>query len=212
LHITQFRALSDQLFRSPAHHEHVRRRVVRQLRARPERYSAHVPEAFRQYCTRMAGDGSWGDHVTLQAAADAYGARVCVLTSFMESCFIEIQPEEQGTDRVLWLSFWAEVGAAGAGRRQQAGAAVCVAEVAGGKLPISRPGSAAADGMRPAWAAAEEKAANSTSCIACLQVHYNSIYPKEAQAGSSSGAVRLLRAADDLLLGGLGGRAAAAVW
>jgi hypothetical protein len=47
-------------------------------------------------------------------------------------------------------------------------------------------------------------------------VHYNSIYPKGDDVGGSGGALggagRLLRAADDYLLGGLGGRAAAAVW
>jgi hypothetical protein len=47
-------------------------------------------------------------------------------------------------------------------------------------------------------------------------VHYNSIYPKGEEEGSGGGALagagRLLRAADDYLLGGLGGRAAASVW
>jgi hypothetical protein len=106
----QFRALSDQLFRSPQHHGAVRRRVAQQLRAHPGRYGPYVPQDYRGYLEAMARDGSWGDHVTLQAAADAYGVRVCLLTSFLESCFIEIQPQQQASERVLWLSFWAEVG------------------------------------------------------------------------------------------------------
>jgi hypothetical protein len=118
----QFRALSDQLFRSPQHHAHVRRRVAQQLRAQPARYSPYVPQDYEGYLESMGRDGSWGDHVTLQAAADAFGVRVALLTSFLESCFIEIQPEEQRSERVVWLSFWAEVGGrhsggSGLGRR-----------------------------------------------------------------------------------------------
>ncbi|KAG6511616.1 hypothetical protein ZIOFF_029689 [Zingiber officinale] len=82
LYISKFRALSDQLYRS----------------------------------------GEWGDHVTLQAAADKmllitiilliyvqFQAKICLLTSFRDMCFVEIVPQNQAPQRELWLSFWSEV-------------------------------------------------------------------------------------------------------
>lgn len=56
----------------------------------------------------MARDGTWGDHVTLQAAADAYHARIVILTSYPETSFVEIQPNVP-VERVAFLSFWAEL-------------------------------------------------------------------------------------------------------
>ncbi|KAH9301801.1 hypothetical protein KI387_013384, partial [Taxus chinensis] len=52
---------------------------------------------------------SGGDHVTLQAAADYYGVKICVVTSFKDTCFIEILPKVQRSKRVIFMSFWAEV-------------------------------------------------------------------------------------------------------
>ncbi len=54
--------------------------------------------------------GTWGDHVTLQAVADTFGVRIAIMTSYQDSCVIEIQPQgETQSQRVLYLSFWAEV-------------------------------------------------------------------------------------------------------
>jgi hypothetical protein len=54
-------------------------------------------------------NGEWGDHVTLQAAADYYGVKISLITSFKDTCFIEIVPTEQKSKREMYLSFWAEV-------------------------------------------------------------------------------------------------------
>ncbi|XP_048607747.1 OVARIAN TUMOR DOMAIN-containing deubiquitinating enzyme 9 isoform X3 [Brassica napus] len=54
-------------------------------------------------------NGEWGDHVTLQAAADWYGVRMFVITSFKDTCYIEILPHLQKSNRLICLSFWAEV-------------------------------------------------------------------------------------------------------
>ncbi|CAN1128058.1 OVARIAN TUMOR DOMAIN-containing deubiquitinating enzyme 9 [Linum perenne] len=51
----------------------------------------------------------WGDHVTLQAAADSYGVKIFVLTSFKDTCYIEIIPHVEKSKRIIYLSFWAEV-------------------------------------------------------------------------------------------------------
>ncbi|KAJ3675826.1 hypothetical protein LUZ60_004868 [Juncus effusus] len=105
----QFRAISDQLFRSPEHHKHVRKEIVKQLKEFKSSYEGYVPMRYKQYCKKMAKSGEWGDHVTLQAAADKFGAKICLLTSFRDTCFVEIIPQSQAPQKELWLSFWSEV-------------------------------------------------------------------------------------------------------
>ncbi|MFS7990184.1 putative ubiquitinyl hydrolase 1 [Helianthus anomalus] len=67
----QFRALSDQFYRSPEHHKFVRRQVVNQLKSHPEIYEGYVTMAYNDYLKGISKSGEWGDHVTLQAAADS---------------------------------------------------------------------------------------------------------------------------------------------
>ncbi|KAK9158481.1 hypothetical protein Scep_005055 [Stephania cephalantha] len=105
----QFRALSDQFYRTPEHHKFVREVVVNQLRSSPEIYEGYVPMGYGDYLKKMSKSGEWGDHVTLQAAADSYGVKIFVLTSFKDTCYIEILPSVQRSKRVIFLSFWAEV-------------------------------------------------------------------------------------------------------
>ncbi|XP_022983350.1 OTU domain-containing protein DDB_G0284757-like isoform X2 [Cucurbita maxima] len=105
----QFRALSDQLYKSPEYHKHVRKDIVKQLKDCRSLYEGYVPMKFSRYYKKMAKSGEWGDHVTLQAAADKFAAKICLLTSFRDTCFIEIVPQSQTPKRELWLSFWSEV-------------------------------------------------------------------------------------------------------
>ncbi|XP_019460973.1 PREDICTED: OTU domain-containing protein DDB_G0284757-like isoform X1 [Lupinus angustifolius] len=105
----QFRSLSDQLYRSPEHHKFVRKQIIQQLESFPELYSGYVPMAYFDYLKKMSKSGEWGDHVTLQAAADCYGVKIFVITSFKDTCYIEILPQIQKSGRVIFLSFWAEV-------------------------------------------------------------------------------------------------------
>ncbi|KAK1303663.1 hypothetical protein QJS10_CPB11g01464 [Acorus calamus] len=105
----QFRALADQLFRNPEYHKHVRKKVVKQLKHHKKLYEGYVPMDYNTYLKNMKRSGEWGDHVTLQAAADRYGAKICLLTSFKDTCFIEIIPKDNNPSKELWLSFWSEV-------------------------------------------------------------------------------------------------------
>ncbi|KAJ4778684.1 Cysteine proteinases superfamily protein [Rhynchospora pubera] len=105
----QFRALSDQFYRMSEHHKFVRQQVVNQLKSHPEMYEGYVPMGYDEYIKRMSKSGEWGDHVTLQAAADSYGVKIFVLTSFKDTCYIEILPAVQKSTRIIFLSFWAEV-------------------------------------------------------------------------------------------------------
>ncbi|KAL6510939.1 hypothetical protein OROGR_022063 [Orobanche gracilis] len=95
----QFRALSDQFYRTPEHHKFVRQQIVKQLRSCPEIYEGYVPMAYDHYLSKMSKSGEWGDHVTLQAAADSYGMKIFVITSFKDTCYIEILPNVQKSER-----------------------------------------------------------------------------------------------------------------
>lgn len=105
----QFRALADQLFRSPDYHKHVRKQVVKQLKHHRKLYESYVPMKYRSYLRKMKKAGEWGDHVTLQAAADRFEAKICLVTSFRDTCYIEILPKDENPTREVWLSFWSEV-------------------------------------------------------------------------------------------------------
>ncbi|XP_068640172.1 OVARIAN TUMOR DOMAIN-containing deubiquitinating enzyme 12-like [Aristolochia californica] len=105
----QFRALSDQFYGTTEHHKFVRQQVVNQLKAHPDIYEGYVPMAYSEYLKKMSKAVEWGDHVTLQAAADSYGVKIFVITSFKDTCYIEILPNIQKSKQVIFLSFWAEV-------------------------------------------------------------------------------------------------------
>mmetsp|Transcript_22342 Transcript_22342/g.61927 ORF Transcript_22342/g.61927 Transcript_22342/m.61927 type:complete len:201 (-) Transcript_22342:376-978(-) len=76
----QFRALSLQLHDSEDCHRAVRQCVVEQLKTRPDLYAPFVEGAYDRYIARMARNTEWGDHITLQAACDALGCEIHVLT------------------------------------------------------------------------------------------------------------------------------------
>jgi hypothetical protein len=105
----QFRALADQIFRNPDYHKHVRREIVKQLKEFRKNYEAYVPMDYKVYLKTMKRSGEWGDHLTLQAAADRFGAKICLLTSFRDTCLIEIIPKDIPHTKEFWLSFWSEV-------------------------------------------------------------------------------------------------------
>uniref|UniRef100_A0A2P2KSL6 OTU domain-containing protein 5 n=1 Tax=Rhizophora mucronata TaxID=61149 RepID=A0A2P2KSL6_RHIMU len=67
----QFRALADQFYNTPDRHKTVRRDIVHQLKSHPEIYEGYVPMEYGDYLKKMSRSGEWGDHVTLQAAADS---------------------------------------------------------------------------------------------------------------------------------------------
>lgn len=105
----QFRALSDQLYHNPEYHKHVRKEVVKQLKHFRKLYEGYVPMRYKSYLRKMKRLGEWGDHVTLQAAADRFGVKICLVTSFRDNGYIDILPKDIQPSRELWLSFWSEV-------------------------------------------------------------------------------------------------------
>lgn len=160
----QFRALADQLYGDQGQHAAVRRAVADKLRLSRAFYAPYVPGDYDQYVRDVATDGTWGDHVTLQAAADALGVGISLITSFEDAEFVEIEPRGgRSSSRVLWLSFWAEfhynslyskgeaqAGPAGAGRPAQPVPSYHPAPTA----PPAPASAAAAAADRLAWAPA----------------------------------------------------------
>lgn len=105
----QFRALADQLYQDQDYHKFVRKQVMKQLKRHRKLYESYVPMRYKHYVKKMKRLGEWGDHLTLQAAADQFEAKICLVTSFRDTCYIEILPKDKTPSRELWLSFWSEV-------------------------------------------------------------------------------------------------------
>lgn len=107
----QFRSISDQIYGSSEHHESVRKQVVQQLKSHRELYEGYVPMVdYDEYLNTMMRCGEWGDHVTLQAAVDSYGVKIFLITSFKDTCHLEILPQNRcyKSNKVIFLSFYAE--------------------------------------------------------------------------------------------------------
>ena len=129
--------------------------------------------------------GTWGDHVTLQAAADAYGVRICILTSFLSDAVISIDPMVLRSEDDLWLAFWAEVRAPGRQLRWPRDAWPDAAP--GGQLPRARAccrGERAFFQRRRACKAKTRDPPPPHWML--LQVHYNSIVPRQPTPPSKS--------------------------
>jgi len=85
----QFYSLSWHLFATIEKHGEVRRKVIEHLRGPDgEDFSASyapehesLPPTFDGYLTSMSKDRTWGDQLTLQAAANVFNCKVNVLSS-----------------------------------------------------------------------------------------------------------------------------------
>ena len=87
----QFRALAHQLFIDEAHHAAVRQTVCNQLMTHADRYRGFVDGTYDAFVYDMTRN-AWGDHLTLQAAADAYNARITVVTTYDNAWTHHIDP------------------------------------------------------------------------------------------------------------------------
>ena len=106
----QFRAIADQLYGSPDRYAEVRANIVEHLRSNSSRYSAFVPDSYDTYIENMGRDGTWGDHLTLQAASNVYGLEIRVYTSYDGNWERVIRPTDDGNiRRAIQLSFYAEL-------------------------------------------------------------------------------------------------------
>jgi len=91
----QFRALALLLLGDAELHAQTRAAAVAALRASAERYTPLFASAaaFNKYCNDMARTRTWGDELTLAAAADAYAVRVHVVQSTERNWHLSYEPQ-----------------------------------------------------------------------------------------------------------------------
>lgn len=108
----QFRALSQQLYGDESYHDALRAKVVERLEAAPECYADFVHEPYMNYIKRMARCGEWGDNVTLQAASDALGTDIHILTDVEGAECVKVHPTRRDSEsyqKPLCLTFLTEL-------------------------------------------------------------------------------------------------------
>lgn len=77
--------LCAQFFRDEDRHAQVRADAVQWLRANPQFYAGFLDQAeyptWQSYIGSMARNFAWGDHLTLQAAAEVYNSDLVIVSS-----------------------------------------------------------------------------------------------------------------------------------
>ena len=103
----QFRALSHQLFDTQEEYAYVRRRVCTHMRAHEADFCIYFedPHEWELFLTRMGSDRTWGDELTLRAAADAFGCTIHVITSTDEHWHLRYEPEGPTPAKLLFLTY-----------------------------------------------------------------------------------------------------------
>mmetsp|Transcript_43244 Transcript_43244/g.109651 ORF Transcript_43244/g.109651 Transcript_43244/m.109651 type:complete len:283 (-) Transcript_43244:279-1127(-) len=115
----QFYSLSWEMHKTTQKYAELREKLIAYMRG-PARESYSVfyapthhnqPASFDGYLDMMAKDRTWGDHLTLQAAAALFNLEVRVLTadrfSQGEKPFLTLSSEKTGC-KVIWISFVAQ--------------------------------------------------------------------------------------------------------
>ncbi|KAL8269183.1 hypothetical protein Esti_006892 [Eimeria stiedai] len=93
----QFRAVSYCLFGSEENHRFVRRRVVQHMQRETASYRVFFESpAFDSYLKQMSRPGTWGDELTLRAAADAFSCCLHLITSSETNWYLRYDPEKEG--------------------------------------------------------------------------------------------------------------------
>jgi hypothetical protein len=113
----QMHAISDQLYDTISKSAEIRKMVVDWLQKNrdwqlPNGAILHQfvhDRKWEDYCTAMAKDGCWGDHLTLLAISEMFGAQISIFSSVEGDNFItEIHPTTKKLKKVLLLSHYAE--------------------------------------------------------------------------------------------------------
>ncbi|EGC32161.1 hypothetical protein DICPUDRAFT_38762 [Dictyostelium purpureum] len=114
----QMHALSDQIYGDLNHSMEIRIAIVTWLIKNKnltlsngaKLYQFANATSWYKYCIQMARKGTWGDHLTLLAAAEIFKSKITVISSVESnsSFFIEITPRSVENSRVIILSHHAE--------------------------------------------------------------------------------------------------------
>lgn len=112
----QFRALSYQLYGTQDRHAAVRAATVAHMRRLREEYGVFfIDDEFDAFLTNMAREKTWGDELTIRAAADAFGCTVHVITSDADNWHLRYTPAGMARQPSLATADLAD--GSGAGRR-----------------------------------------------------------------------------------------------
>ncbi|EGC37578.1 hypothetical protein DICPUDRAFT_76812 [Dictyostelium purpureum] len=113
----QMHALSDQIFGDLEHSVIIRNNIVDWLKQNKGFYLPNgetlsdfvTTNSWEEYCDSMSKNGTWGDHLTLVAAAEIYKINISIVSSVesQSSSFIEITPSIKCENGIL-LSHFAE--------------------------------------------------------------------------------------------------------
>ena len=98
----QFRALAQQVFGDDVkYHAGVRKAIVERMRADEAFFGAMFDGAdeLDAYLATMAMPRTWGDELTLRAAADAFGVSVHVITSTETNWYLRYDPSDGSTPK-----------------------------------------------------------------------------------------------------------------
>jgi hypothetical protein len=92
----QFRALSHELFGHQRWHLSVRQRVIDWLVSHPESFSMFVGDSddWARYISKMEKNRTWGDELTLRAAAEAFSVTIHVVTTEHENWLLRYDSRE----------------------------------------------------------------------------------------------------------------------
>ncbi|EGC38426.1 hypothetical protein DICPUDRAFT_76029 [Dictyostelium purpureum] len=114
----QMHALSDQIYGDLLHSKLIRFRIVCWLRRNkgfklPNGATLSdfiTTNSWEEYCNNMSKNGTWGDHLTLVAAAEVFKRSISIISSVesQSSFFIDITPKSKEDDNAILLSHFAE--------------------------------------------------------------------------------------------------------
>ena len=88
-----FRSVSHQLYGDSSHHLQIRKAGIQYLTENPERFiESNVEASWLRYLTYMSRQGTWADHIIIQAIADAMSLKIHIIESdenFREMTLVE---------------------------------------------------------------------------------------------------------------------------
>ena len=105
----QFRAISHELYGHQRWHHKVRQTCVDFLISNTEKYSFFVgsDDEWNSYIVKMSQTKTWGDELTLRAAAEAYNCTIHVTTTEKQNWLLHYYGAEGDSDtvRALFLAY-----------------------------------------------------------------------------------------------------------
>lgn len=104
----QFRALSHQLYNSQEEHAYVRHTVCKRMRECSDFFSIYFESLgeFETFMRRMSTERTWGDELTLRAAADAFHVTIHVITTERQNWHLRYEPEgDKPPNKTIFLTY-----------------------------------------------------------------------------------------------------------